>query len=455
MADPLTTRALIPPPAAQTTIGPAALALGAGAVTLAVVTTLTLGPVALGVPLALAAGLLLIRHPLALLTLFVWIGLFKEQAVVRALPVDVTLMLGVLLVGVCASRWLSGRVRRIPLGLVAPVAVIAVALLASLAWTPSPHYGGDKALKFVTLTLLATMAPFFLVEEERDLRAFLWWTVAIAALVAVVALAGPRASDGRLTIGIEGNTIGIGHLLCTAAIILLLGALTDLLPARVWALALSVVLVGVAAGVGSRGPLLNFVVALALTGAVWLARVPRKVAPVLLAVVVAAAVLPFVSLPESSGQRLDAAVRNPVGALERDPRYTSFGEAVDIIGQHPLVGIGAGGFQSVGTLAKTPEDYPHNMILEVWSELGIVPVVVLTVSILALLSALWRSAWRLPTAGAGCRLLYLVIGVLLFNLFEALLTGDLNENRTFWGVFGLSWLLVENGVPGRERTLDP
>jgi O-antigen ligase len=429
-------------------IEPVAVALGAGAALVAAAGALTLGTAALGIPLALAGLLFLVRQPLALLTLFVYVGLFKEQAVVRALPIDATLALGVLLIGVCLHRWLAGRARHVPLGLAAPLVVIGIALVASLAWTPAPEYGAEKAWKFVTLTLLAALAPLFLVEEERDLRRYFWWTVAMAALTAVVTLAGPRASDGRLTIGIEGNTIGIGHLLCTGAIILLLGALTDLVPARVWALAGSVGLVGVAAGVGSRGPLLSFVVALAATGAIWLARVPRTVLPVLLVVVAGAALVPFLSLPESSGQRLGTAVADPVGALEADPRYTSFSQAARIIEQHPLLGIGTGGFQSVGALESPPEDYPHNMVLEVWAELGLAVLVVLLASIVVLLSGLWTAAWRLPPSSPACGLLYLLIGVFLFNLFEAMLTGDLNENRTFWGVFGLAWIVVRYGVPG-------
>jgi O-antigen ligase len=451
----VTARALRASPAAPAAVGPGAVALGAGTAVLAAAGALAIGPVALGIPLVLVGVAFLLRQPMALLTLFVYVGLFKEQAVVQALPVDATLAVGVLLVAVCFHRWLAGRVLQIPFGLAAPLAVIGIALVASLAWTPSPDYGGEKAWKFVTLTTLAALAPLFLVERERDLRRYFWWTLAMAVLVAMVTLAGPRASDGRLTIGIEGNTIGIGHLLCTGAIILLLGALTDLLPARVWALAGSVALVGVAAGVGSRGPLLSFGVALAATGVIWLARVPRKVLPVLLVVVAGAALLPFLSLPESSGERLGAAVANPVGALEADPRYTSFGQAVQIIEQHPLVGIGTGGFQSVGMLESPPEDYPHNMVLEVWAEFGLAVLVVLLASIVVLLSGLWTAAWTLPPASAACRLLYLLIGVFLFNFFEAMLTGDLNENRTFWGVFGVAWLVVRHGVPapGPDRRL--
>jgi hypothetical protein len=40
----------------------------------------------------------------------------------------------------------------------------------------------------------------------------------------------------------------------------------------------------------------------------------------------------------------------------------------------------------------------------------------------------------------ACRLLYLLIGVFLFNPFEAMLPCDLNENHTFWGRFVLAWI---------------
>jgi hypothetical protein len=44
----------------------------------------------------------------------------------------------------------------------------------------------------------------------------------------------------------------------------------------------------------------------------------------------------------------------------------------------------------------------------------------------------------------ACRLLYLLIGVFLFNPFEAMLPCDLNENHTFWGRFVLAWMIVRN-----------
>jgi O-antigen ligase len=441
----VTTRSVQWPFAARTDFGPAALPLGAAAAAVASGAAVTLGPVALAIPAGLAACVFLVREPLALLTLYVYVGLFKEQAVVQAIPFDVTLALGLLLAGLCFVRWASGRARPIPVALAAPVAVIGVMLVISLSWTPSPDYGGEKALKFLTLTLLATVAPFFLVEEQHDLRRYLSWTIVLALVAAVLTLMSPPEGD-RLTISSASNTIGVSHLLCTAALILLVGALTDLLAARGWAVVAGLGLIVIAAAVGSRGPLLALALALAATGLAWLARVPRKVLPVLVVVGISAALLPLVSLPQGSSQRLAAAARDPVAELRSDARYTTFGQALQLIEQRPLVGVGTGGFQSVGTLGYPPEDYPHNLFLEVWSELGLAAAVVLVASIVAVLVGMWRRAWRLPP-GPSRQLVYVIVGLFVFNLLTAQVTGDLNENRTLWGSFGVAWLIVQHGVP--------
>jgi hypothetical protein len=45
--------------------------------------------------------------------------------------------------------------------------------------------------------------------------------------------------------------------------------------------------------------------------------------------------------------------------------------------------------------------------------------------------------------GRRCRqLLYVLNAIFLFQLFSAQLTGDLIQNRTYWGAFGLAWLIV-------------
>ena len=124
-----------------------------------------------------------------------------------------------------------------------------------------------------------------------------------------------------MVFGGTGNTIGISHLLCTAALVLLLAALTELASARWWSIGAGVGLIAVAAAVGSRGSLLSLALALGVTAAAWLLRVPRKVVPVLLVVAAGLAIVPSVPLPETASERLGVAARDPVSALENDGRW--------------------------------------------------------------------------------------------------------------------------------------
>src|SRR5829696_4238400 len=130
----------------------ATLALGIVVVAgLAAVAAVFVGPVAVAIPVVVAGVVFLVREPLALLTLYVYIGLFKEEAVVKALPFDATLGLGALLALVCVSRLVSGRARAVPPLLALALAVVGISLVVSLNWTPVADYGAEKTSKFLTL----------------------------------------------------------------------------------------------------------------------------------------------------------------------------------------------------------------------------------------------------------------------------------------------------------------
>ena len=399
--------------------------------------TLAVGPVALAIPLVLVAVLFFLREPLALLALFLDVGLFKEQAFVQALPVDATLLLGALLATVCGIRLATGRVRPIPFGFALTIAVVALSLAVSLTWTPAPAYGGEKVTKYLTVTMLAIGAPFFLFERLDDLRRFFMWIVVVAVPVALLAVTHPSDETGRFA---GDNTIGTSRLLCTAALILLLTAVGRS-QRRLPPAALAAVFIAIAAAVGSRGPILAFALTLALTLAVWLLRVPRKIAPVLAVAAVSLAVVPFVSLPAASGERLSSAARDPLAAFREDDRYFVVKDAFQIIETHPIRGGGAGAFSTVND-AK----WPHNLFLELWSELGLVAVVAVAAAILIALVGLFRLAWRLPAGGREQELVYILLAVFFFHLLAVQVSGSINDNRDFWGMLAIAWLVVAGGL---------
>jgi O-antigen ligase len=440
-ADPVSARVMASQLTAPAGFDRGAAIVGFAAAAVAAIAAVAVGPIALAIPLVLVVVLFFLREPLALLALFLDVGLFKGQAFVQSLPVDATLALGVLLATVCAMRVATGRARPVPFGFALTITIVALSLTVSLAWTPASAYGGEKTTTFLTVTMLAIGAPFFLFERVDDLRRFFTWIVVVAVPVAILALTHPSGETGRLA---GDNTIGTSRLLCTAALILVLGAVGR----SRWRLppaALAVGFIAIAAAVGSRGPILALVLALAFVLAAWLLRVPRKVAPVLAVAAVSLAVVPFVSLPAASGERLVSAARDPVAAFRADDRYFVVKDVFQIIESHPIRGGGAGAFSTVSTAI-----WPHNLFLELWSELGLVAMVTVAAAILIALVGLYQLAWRLPATGSEQGLVYILLAVFFFNLLAVQVSGNINDNRDFWGMLAIAWLVVAGGITARE-----
>jgi O-antigen ligase len=186
-----------------------------------------------------------------------------------------------------------------------------------------------------------------------------------------------------------------------------------------------------------------------VTVSAWLLRVPRKIAPVLAIAAVGLLVVPFVSLPAVSSERLSSAARDPVAAYRHDDRYGLAQQAIHLIDAHPLRGAGAGAFSAVEPVVK----WPHNLFLELWSELGVIAVIAVGAAIAIALAGLFRVAWRLPDHSREQVLAYILVAVFTFNVVTVQVTGDINQNRTFWGMLAIAWMVVAHRLddPARER----
>ena len=438
----MSSRALTPRLPGNAHVARGEVVLGLGVAFVAAAAAVMAGPIAVAIPVVLAGVVFFLREPLALLALYLEVGLFKSEAVVKALPVDATLALGLLLALVCGVRLVTGRVRAVPYVFALAVTVVGLSLAASLAWTSAPAYGDQKVTTFLTVTMLAIGAPFFVFERWEDLRRFFTWTVVVAVPVAVLAVSHPSRDTGRLA---GDNTIGTSRLLCIGALILLIGALGRS-RWRLPAAALAAGFIAVAAAVGSRGPILSFGFALAVTLTAWLLRTPRKVAPVLAIVAASVAVVPFVSLPATSSQRLSHAARDPVAAFQEDDRYYLVQQAFQLIDRDPIRGGGVGAFSTVNPTAK----WPHNLFLELWAELGLAALVVVAAAIVATLVGLFRLAWRLPAQSREQELVYILLAVFVFNLLAVQVSGNINDNRDFWGMLAIASLVVAGRLGARE-----
>jgi O-antigen ligase len=108
-------------------------------------------------------------------------------------------------------------------------------------------------------------------------------------------------------------------------------------------------------------------------------------------------------------------------------RVNFAGSAIEALKEHPIFGLGVGGW-SIYYSEEQLYRYPHDFVLEVAAEQGLLGVSLLS----ALLLVLFRSAKRLVV----CRLFAFVFPTLAFIVIANIMTGDI-ENRQLWMWFGI------------------
>jgi O-antigen ligase len=125
----------------------------------------------------------------------------------------------------------------------------------------------------------------------------------------------------------------------------------------------------------------------------------------------------------------------PTGGQSVARRADLFRAALRLFVAHPVIGAGTSGYETAAGY-----EYPHNLVLHVASEFGLVGLAVLgALGIAALLT------WR-PTSTVS-----VALGALLaFLVLNAMVSNGIYENRMLWGV----WLVLLAGplVALREET---
>lgn len=336
------------------------------------------------------------------------------------------------------------------------VAAIGAWLACGLVWTAGPKYGVFKAQMYLAVNLLLYAGAAFYLgrgREERGLpgvesgteslpaaapgflRAIFWMQVAIG----LTALWNSFSQyyvfrDDRLkTLGLNpiwtARHAGLG-------IVVLLGLHAMGRLRAVVSIPALVLLGWVFLRTGSRGPL----VALGVTLFYWVLTTPRTrrspgLTRALWAGVSVAVFGAIVMVQRTAG--LFAAGRR-VSNLVRERLLEV---SVDALSGVSLRGLGTGGFPS---LFRLPDDryYPHNILLEVLLEGGLIGMALFLLFLAVVLARWWRWGRRLHAQGesgaAGDPALHRTVGaVLLFALINAQFSGDICANEWVWVAAGM------------------
>jgi len=394
----------------------------------------------------------------ALFTLFLFAGRFKADPRFSWVPIDITALLfgASVISGFLVLLRRNLRIPRRSVLVVLPALAFVFYACVSLAWTPGRIYARQKAFYLATLTLWPLVAGALIIApDRRRLRRFLTVVVLFAGWLSL------ESTVLYLTAGrpwfitpLGGNYLGLGRTVGLGALILLsyvlffarsglsrMGAVVVL----AWHMLVSFVS-------GARGPLLATIVAGLVPLFSGIRPVPpgklavRRYVMFLVALLAIAGMLTVYlfstgNLPFTLGRMLSLFVQEG-GGRSASARADLYTDAMNLWIEAPFCGHGIGAWPVLRGVGDS-RSYPHNLVLEILVELGLVGLILFSTLCFFGLKALGslrhvrNDPWRL------------LILMLFVNVFlNAMVSGDLPDNRLVLGILGLT-TLGKNEVPGQ------
>jgi O-antigen ligase len=320
-------------------------------------------------------------------------------------------------------------------------------MVIRVSGSPGAAYGSQKLQLYAADNLVFLVGAIFVGAGGRTLRQFLLITLAVVTAGGLVLLANlvtghaHQQFSGRFAISQQQGAIELGRDSANGALIAI-GLLLMSTSARVRAaafVALPITLVALV-GAGSRGPTLAFLVGLitlvALTAVSGRAR--RRLLVVAAAMVGAAVVIPIVVPGSAIGRSLSTIIGSASG-LSSNGRSDLWSIAYNDFARHVWFGIGTGGFSAL--VPGLP--YPHNLVLELSLEVGIIgglAVVAMIVMFMRRLVAAWQR-----TTGSRQIEVTLLIALLASAVVNAMFSGAIMDNSGvwLWGGLGLGVYALE------------
>jgi O-antigen ligase len=428
------------------------LSLAAAGVVAAMLVTL-LGPIAvvaaIAAPLAVYA---VVRAPGIVLAAYLLVPFYKA-AIQPYSPVDVTVLLALANAMQAAPLLVDGhRAGRSTLRIAVWLA-FGVVVLAGVLYAPDQSLALSRALSYWALVILPILPAAVRVgSDPRYVRHFLWACLGMGLLIVVLGIA-QFPGTSRLVV-LDLNTIQVAR----AAMLVPLIGIAFVLPQRRPAATLVIVVaipaaLVVAVASGSRGPLLAALAVVAGAGCIHVireraSRGRRLLAGAGLAVLslaVLAAALP--SLPELSITRFESLAEFLQGGASSETsafaRVQLYQVASGLWAASPFVGSGTGGFETIAPrlLGIAADSYPHNFVLQLGADHGVVGVAVVGVMI--------AIAFRRPLHGDP--IAFAVQLAAAYFILNAMVSGDFLTDRA---TLGLLLILLMIGASGEARRED-
>jgi O-antigen ligase len=349
---------------------------------------------------------------------------------------------------------LAGQAFRISLFI-----LFIIVLAASFLYTPTEQYGGMKLSRFLAFETLAFFGPILLAKDEKALRPFLLATIVLSLGLLVKQILSVWHPSQQV---LEGNSdvteIGHGMAFGTSILIVIYSKLIN--SRLLMGCVLTVLAVGLVTA-AARTPALALIVTLITVSLVLKTGTRHPNGKKLLlrfSLIAIVAVMAFLWIQNKPGMHdklaskeheVESMLSGSLTGGTIAKRMEFYDSAVNAFMQHPLTGLGLGGwsvfYSGQGIPGEGMPKYPHNFLLEVAAEQGLPGLAVL----ITLLASLFYSSLKMAKSPEFAFLFPVLTFQVLYNSF----TGTV-EDRALWFWFGMVVAvsrMFRNSQPLRSR----
>ncbi len=386
-------------------------------------------------------------------TLFLFAGRFKADPRFSSIPVDLTLLFFVFsfFLGTYIVIRRRFRINAGALFLFSAASGFFIWVMVSFCWTPGSVYALQKMARIIPITLWSFLATAFIISpDSRRVKRFLWCLVVFAVWIALETIKADAVFGQRVISVLGGNYLGVGRTVGPAIIIVFVYMLFEkkifnkILLFSAFIIFLSALLVA-----RGRGPFLAtlaaFMVPILLSMGM---KADRKyqlkfffksyALPAILLYLSIAMIVGylFISGHLTSTMQRFVLFFTKLGA-SADVRLFDYQTSWTLFEKNPVVGYGIGSWP---LLAGFPDmrGYPHNIILEILVEMGMVGAFFFFIFLFA-------GVTRLLSEKISNNPQRMIILALFVNAFvNAMLSGDIPDNRFLFSVVGLMCLNSRN-----------
>ncbi|MDI6735233.1 MAG: O-antigen ligase family protein [bacterium] len=342
------------------------------------------------------------------------------------------------------------KIPPIPKTLFFPYLGLLMLMVLSMRYTSNLGYGKTKILEFITFTALAYFAPFFIFTSLKVFERFLKTLIIIGVFLSIAILGLRLYSLFYLSsseIYPEQGLIGSNYLVLQQIV-----GITDLIilyyfllknhstKQTIWLNLSYILCIVILVSSYGKCPVFAFfgtIIFMTIISIKNLLGNRRILFNTLLLIIVSS--LLFFSIGQVCFLRTKAYLSpNYSGRVER---LENARVAIKLFSQHPFLGVGIGGFSNFSVEIKGIErfKYPHNIILEIGSELGLIGIIFFGLMIGFSFKHLiylrnkynYLKLWLLPNV---------IMSLFVFSFLTSMTSGDIN-NLALFAWMGTSYTL--------------